>query len=39
MSVDVTSFVLGFMSCGILGLLILYLHTARELKKLRGKQD
>jgi hypothetical protein len=37
LSIDVTSFVLGFMSCGILSLLVLYLHTARELRKLRGR--
>jgi hypothetical protein len=37
LSVDVTSFVLGFMSCGIVSLLVLYLQTARELKKLRGR--
>jgi hypothetical protein len=35
LSVDVTSFVLGFMSRGILTLLVLYVYTARELNKLR----
>ena len=37
MSVDVTSFVLGFMSCGILSLLILLQMARRELRKLRGR--